>query len=71
MKFLKLELITKCYTDNILQSIEIETGEIVAIFQVGSIEDPNELYKMVSHLIRHLYNKDFALVFDLEEKKED
>lgn len=69
MMFLKLELMEKGYTDNTLKLTEIETGEIVAILKVTEINE-NELYKMVSHLIRHLCNQDFALVFNLEEKKE-
>lgn len=70
MKFLKLELKEKSYTDNTLILTEIETGEIIAVLEVHDL-DENELYKMVSHLIRHLYNKDFALVFDLNEKREE
>ena len=70
MKFLKLELRGKGYTKQSLNLIEIETGEIIAILEVSSLDvNEEKLYGMVSHLIRYLYNEDFALVFDLKEKE--
>lgn len=70
MKFLKLELKGNGYTDKTLNLVEIETGELVAILEVSSLDvNEEKLYGMVSHLIRYLYNEDFALVFDLKEKE--
>ena len=68
MKFFKLELKCKAYTSYLLDLIEIETGEIIAVFQTSTI-DKIELERMVSHLVKYLYHKDFALVFKLEEKE--
>lgn len=70
MKFLRLEMKAKGYTDYDLNLIEIETGEIIAIFQTNTLE-LGKLYNMVAHFMRYEYNENFSLSFKLNEQGEN
>lgn len=61
----------KCYTCHVFELIDMETNLTVAKMRVGSLPEKelfqNQLFQIVSQLVKHLYNTDFSLVYDIEK----
>lgn len=66
VKYLKVKGISKGYTDYKLNLVDLETMKVIAIIETGSIEH-DDLYQIVSRMVRLMSNSDFIVTFDLEE----